>query len=329
MKKTKLLVSLVAPFYNEESGILEFFQRVEAVLQKLPFQYEIIAVNDGSRDSTLKILISENKRNSRIKVLNFSRNFGKEAALSAGLSFCSGDIIIPIDSDLQDPPELIPQMIQKWEEGYDVIYAKRKERSGETWLKKLTSKLFYRSISYMSEVQIPKDVGDFRLMDKKVVHSINNLTEKNRFMKGIFAWVGYRQTYIEYDRDSRFIGDTKWNYWKLWNFALDGILMFSAMPLKVWSYIGFTVSGFAFFYLIFRIIRVLIKGIDVPGYDSTIVIMLFLGGIQLIGIGVLGEYMARIFHEVKNRPVYIVRDEIGFSKKNLNSQRLRKSISKN
>lgn len=311
-KKRKNKISIVAPFYNEEKGLSEFFSRVESVLDRIPFEYEIICINDGSRDNTFDHLILEHRRNPKIKLINFSRNFGKEAALSCGLFYASGDIVIPIDSDLQDPPELIPQMISKWEEGFDVVYAKRKERSGETWLKKITAKIFYRSISYMSEVNIAQDVGDFRLMDRKVVNSVNTLLEKNRFMKGIFSWVGFKQTYIEYVRDSRYQGDSKWNYWKLWNFALDGILMFSAMPLKVWSYIGFTVSGFAFFYLLFRIIRVMIRGIDVPGYDSTIVIILFLGGIQLIGIGVLGEYLARIFHEVKNRPLYIIRDEIGF-----------------
>ncbi|BDA79152.1 glycosyl transferase [Leptospira kobayashii] len=312
MKSSLPQISVIAPFYNEETGAKEFFLRVESVLSKLPYSYEIIAINDGSRDNTFPILLSEQKRNPKIKLLNFSRNFGKEAALSAGLAYSSGDMIIPIDSDLQDPPEIIPDMIQKWKEGYEVIYAKRKERAGETWFKKLTANFFYKSISYMSDVDIPRDVGDFRLIDRKVVDAINSLGERNRFMKGIFAWVGFKHTFIEYDRDARFEGNTKWNYWKLWNFALDGILMFSTIPLKIWSYIGFAVSGFAFFYLIFRIVRVLIRGIDVPGYDSTIVIVLFLGGIQLIGIGVLGEYIARVFHEVKQRPVYLVSETIGF-----------------
>ncbi|TGN08053.1 glycosyltransferase family 2 protein [Leptospira ilyithenensis] len=312
MKSNLTQISIIAPFYNEESGAKEFFSRVESVLSKLPYSYEIITINDGSRDNTLSILLSEQKRNPKIKVLNFSRNFGKEAGLSAGLAFSSGDMVIPIDSDLQDPPEIIPNMIQKWKEGYEVVYAKRKERAGESWFKKLTANFFYKSISYMSDVEIPRDVGDFRLIDRKVVDAINSMGERNRFMKGIFAWVGFKHTFIEYDRDARFEGNTKWNYWKLWNFALDGILMFSTIPLKIWSYIGFAVSGFAFFYLIFRIIRVLIRGIDVPGYDSTIVIVLFLGGIQLIGIGVLGEYIARVFHEVKQRPVYLVSEAIGF-----------------
>jgi len=315
MKSPLPKISVIAPFYNEETGAKEFFFRVESVLSKLPYTYEIITINDGSKDKTLTILLAEQKRNPKIKVLNFSRNFGKEAALSAGLTFSTGNMVIPIDSDLQDPPEIIPDMIQKWKEGYEVIYAKRKERAGESWFKKLTAKFFYKSISYMSDVDIPKDVGDFRLMDRKVVDAINHLGERNRFMKGIFAWVGFRQAFIEYDRDARFEGNTKWNYWKLWNFALDGILMFSTTPLKIWSYIGFIVSGFAFFYLIFRIIRVLIRGVDVPGYDSTIVIVLFLGGIQLIGIGVLGEYIARMFHEVKQRPLYLISDAIGFENK--------------
>jgi polyisoprenyl-phosphate glycosyltransferase len=306
-----LFISVIAPFYNEGSDSLEFFDAIIPILEQISPTYEIICINDGSKDNTLDFLNQSREKNSNIKIINFSRNFGKEAALTAGLIYSKGNIVIPIDSDLQDPPELIIEMVKKWRSGYDVVYAKRVIRHGETWLKIKTAEYFYKFIQYLSDVYIPKDVGDFRLMDRKVVDALNKLPERNRFMKGLFAWVGFSQTEIEYDRKPRRSGTTKWNYWKLWNFALSGIFMFSNVPLKIWSYLGFIVSGFAFIYSIFRIIRVSIHGIDVPGYDSTIVIILFLGGIQLIGLGVLGEYMARMFDEIKQRPVFIVREEIG------------------
>ncbi len=308
---TSPFITIIAPFYNEGSNSIEFFKILIPVIEQISTDYEVICINDGSKDSTLDFLNQARKNNSKIKIINFSRNFGKEAALTAGLFYSKGKIVVPIDSDLQDPPELILQMVEKWKAGYDVVYAKRAVRHGETWLKIITAEYFYKFIQYLSDVYIPKDVGDFRLMDRKVVDALNNLPERNRFMKGLFAWVGFSQTEIEYDRKPRYNGSSKWNYWKLWNFALGGIFMFSNIPLKIWSYLGFIVSGFAFIYSIFRIIRVSIHGIDVPGYDSTIVIILFLGGIQLIGLGVLGEYMARMFDEIKQRPIFIVSEEIG------------------
>ncbi|MCW7493204.1 glycosyltransferase family 2 protein [Leptospira sp. 2 VSF19] len=316
-------ISIITPFYNEESGADEFFERIVPHLLSLKTNYEIICVNDGSRDKTIEKLVFHHKKNPNIKVVDFSRNFGKEAAVSAGLEYATGDVVIPIDSDLQDPPELIPTLIEKWKDGYDVVTAKRSSRQGESFLKKFTAKHFYRVIRYMSEVEIPVDVGDFRLMDKKVVEALSKMKEKNRFLKGMFAWVGFKQIDVEYERHARFKGSSKWNYWKLWNFALDGILMFSTMPLKIWSYFGFFVSFSAFLYLIYRIIRVIFKGVDVPGYDSTLVIILFLGGIQLIGIGVLGEYIARIFIEVKGRPIYIAKETIGFMEKTSRSSNKR------
>lgn len=232
-------ISIITPFYNEESGADEFFERIIPHLQSLKTTYEIVCVNDGSRDRTIERLIFHHKKNPNIKVVDFSRNFGKEAAVSAGLDYATGDVVIPIDSDLQDPPELIPALIEKWKEGYDVVTAKRSGRQGESFLKKFTAKHFYRVIRYMSEVEIPVDVGDFRLMDRKVVEALSTMKEKNRFLKGMFAWVGFKQIDVEYERQARFKGSSKWNYWKLWNFALDGILMFSTMPLKIWSYLVF------------------------------------------------------------------------------------------
>jgi polyisoprenyl-phosphate glycosyltransferase len=312
--QTTPFISIIAPFYNEGNDTIEFFKCLIPVLEKISEDYEVICINDGSKDNTLNCLNMVRENNPKIKIINFSRNFGKEAALTAGLFYSKGKIVVPIDSDLQDPPELIIEMVEKWKSGFDVVYAKRVARHGETWLKIKTAEYFYKLIQYLSDVYIPRDVGDFRLMDRKVVDALNRLPERNRFMKGLFAWVGFTQTEIEYNRKSRSGGISKWNYWKLWNFALSGIFMFSNIPLKIWSYIGFIVSGFAFVYSIFRIIRVSIHGIDVPGYDSTIVIILFLGGIQLIGLGVLGEYMARMFDEIKQRPIFIVKEEIGIEK---------------
>jgi glycosyltransferase involved in cell wall biosynthesis len=246
-------------------------------------------------------------------VINLSRNFGKEIALTAGLDHAAGQAIIPIDADLQDPPELIGEMIAKWREGYDVVYCTRRSREGETWLKRFTADYFYRIIGHLSQVTIPSNTGDFRLLDRRVVEALKQMPERNRFMKGLFAWVGFKQTALYFDRNPRFRGDTKWNYWKLWNFALDGITSFSLLPLKVWSYVGSIISLLSLLYAIYLVLRTLILGIDLPGYASLMVAILFLGGIQLIGLGVLGEYLGRVYEEVKNRPLYLVRERYGFA----------------
>lgn len=312
-----VVLSVVVPCYNEEDNIDDLFKRLISVLDPLDLKYEIICVNDGSRDQTLKRLIESHHQNSAIKIINFSRNFGKEIALTAGIEYATGQAVIPIDADLQDPPELIEEMLKKWREGYDVVYAKRRSRQGESWLKKMTANSFYRVIQKMSPVPIPRDTGDFRLMDRRVVEALKQLPEMHRFMKGLFAWVGYQQVLIEYDRPPRLKGETKWNYWKLWNFALDGITSFSSLPLKVWSYIGLLISVLAFIYATFLIIRTLIYGIDVPGYASLMVVTLFLGGIQLMTLGIIGEYLSRIHDEVKRRPLYLVRDCYGFETNSL------------
>jgi len=306
-------VSIVVPLYNEAPNVDYLLGRLKSVCEQLDLNYEIVCVNDGSRDDTLKLLIEHHDQNPSIKVINLSRNFGKEVALTAGLDYATGQAVVPIDADLQDPPELIAEMLEKWREGYDVVYAVRRSRQGESWLKKFTADSFYRVIGNMSRVSIPRNTGDFRLMDRKVVDALKQLPERSRFMKGLFAWVGYKQTAIYYDRAPRYKGQTKWNYWKLWNFAIDGITSFSLAPLKVWSYIGLSLSLLALIYASFLILRTLIYGVDMPGYASIMVGVLFLGGIQLITLGVIGEYLGRVYEEVKGRPLYLVRDFYGIA----------------
>ncbi|MGD1909661.1 MAG: glycosyltransferase family 2 protein [Rivularia sp. (in: cyanobacteria)] len=291
-------ISVVIPVYNEESNLDYLFERLTTTLDKLNIKYEIICINDGSKDNTLKCLIQHHYLNPVIKVINLSRNFGKEAALSAGIDFTSGAAIIPIDADLQDPPELIGEMINKWREGYDVVYATRRSRQGDSWAKRLTANLFYQIIGQIGHVQIPSNTGDFRLLDRRAVEAVKQMPEKSRFMKGIFSWVGFKQTSIFYDRPNRYKGITKWNYWRLWNFAIDGITSFSLLPLKVWSYVGVIFSLTAFVYAGALIVRTLLFGIDVPGYASLMVVILFLGGVQLLTLGIIGEYIGRIFEEV-------------------------------
>jgi glycosyltransferase involved in cell wall biosynthesis len=315
-------ISAIVPVYNEEPNIDRLFERLESVLQQLNIAYEIVCINDGSKDNTLECLIKHHQRNRAIKIINLSRNFGKDIAMSAGLDYASGAAVIPIDADLQDPPELIEEMVAKWREGYDVVYATRRSRQAESWLKRLTAETFYRVIDKLSPVSIPSNTGDFRLIDRRVVEAISQMPERTRFMKGIFAWVGFKQTAVFFDRPDRYKGSTKWNYWKLWNFALDGIISFSLVPLKIWTYIGLCISLLAFLYGSFLIIRTLILGIDVPGYASTMVVILFLGGIQLITLGIIGEYLGRVYEEVKKRPLYLVRECYGLPTKQQQSERL-------
>jgi polyisoprenyl-phosphate glycosyltransferase len=307
-------ISLVIPFYNEEPNIDRLFGRLELVLAHLGMTYEIICVNDGSRDDTLERLLEEHYRNSAIKVVNLSRNFGKEIALTAGIDHAKGNAVIPMDADLQDPPELIEALISRWKEGYDVVYATRRTREGESWMKRFTAKAFYQTIAQISKVPIPMNTGDFRLLDRRVVEALKQMPERNRFMKGLFSWVGYKQISVLYDRSPRYQGTTKWNYWRLWNFALDGITSFSFLPLKIWGYIGIVLSFITLMYAAFLVIRTLIFGIDVPGYASLMVAVLFLGGIQLITLGIIGEYLGRIYEEVKGRPLYLVRESYGFER---------------
>lgn len=321
-------ISIVAPLYNEEFNINYLFERLFSVLNRLDMRYEIVCVNDGSKDNTLGCLIEHHHQNPAIKVVNLSRNFGKEIALTAGIDYAIGSAIVPIDADLQDPPELIEKLVTKWREGYDVVYAMRRSRRGESWLKRFTANAFYRAIANMSRVPIPRNTGDFRLLDRRVVEVLKQMPERSRFMKGLFAWVGYKQTSILYNRSPRYKGKTKWNYWRLWNFAVDGITSFSLVPLKIWGYIGLVLSLLAFLYATFLVIRTLLFGIDVPGYASLMVAMLFLGGVQLVTLGIIGEYIGRVYEEVKQRPLYLVREFYGFAIDSKESEEMSFSIRK-
>jgi len=306
------LVSLVAPMYNEEEVVGKFFAAVDGVLSGSGIDYEIICVNDGSIDGTIDELKKYSQNDKRIKVLDLSRNYGKEIALTAGLDYATGQAIIPIDCDLQDPPELIPRMIDRWREGCHIVLARRVSRNEDSGLKRLSSKFFYSLLSRISDFDVPENVGDFRLLDREVLEALKTFPERSRFMKGLFASVGYRQAVVEYDRPARIAGNSKWSYLKLYRLALDGIFSFSTVPLKIWSYIGVAVALYAFVYGVYLIIKTLIFGVGTPGYASLMVVLLFASGSILICLGVIGEYLSRIFIEVKQRPLYLVMDKIGF-----------------
>jgi glycosyltransferase involved in cell wall biosynthesis len=302
------LISVVTPFYNEEETVAIFHKQITAVVDAIPdADFEFICVNDGSWDATLPRLVELASLDRRVRVIDLSRNFGKEAALTAGLDEAQGDAVIPIDADLQDPPELIAEMIARWREGFEVVMARRTDRQADSYLKRKTAELFYRFHNSISDTAIPPDVGDFRLMDRAVVSALKLLPERRRFMKGLFAWVGFKATTINYSRPARVAGSTKFTGWRLWNFALEGVTSFSTIPLRMWTYIGTFIALFAFCYAVYIVLHTILSGSDVPGYASLITIVLFLGGIQLVGIGVIGEYIGRIYMESKQRPVYIVR----------------------
>jgi glycosyltransferase involved in cell wall biosynthesis len=305
------VLSVVVPMYNEEANVGVFYQRTRQVLDTLGESWEIVCVNDGSKDQTLARLLELRLADTRVKVVNLSRNFGKELALTAGLEHAAGQAVVPIDADLQDPPELIADLVAKWREGFDVVLATRLTRQGESWIKKVTANLFYYVLDKLTEIKIPRNTGDFRLMSRPALNALYQLPERTRFMKGLFAWVGFRQTTVYYDRHPRFAGSTKWNYWRLWNFAIDGITSFSSVPLRIWSYLGLIFALISLFYAGYLVLRTAFRGIDVPGYASLMVAILFFGGIQLITLGVLGEYLGRVYNEVKKRPLYIVRDRHG------------------
>jgi glycosyltransferase involved in cell wall biosynthesis len=305
-------LSIVVPCFNEAAGLNAFFKRLEPVLIKLDnYNYEIICIDDGSNDDTLTVLCQYAAYKPYVTVIELSRNFGKEAALTAGIDIASGDAVIPIDADLQHPPEVIADMVQQWEAGSDMVLAKRVSRESDHPLQRILTQWFYYLHNWMSECQIPNNVGDFRLMDKRVVESLKRLPERKRFMKGLFAWVGFRQSVVEFVVESRKFGKSSFNARRLWILALESITSFSTVPLVVWAYTGFTVAFLALIYGCWIIIKTLFFGIDVPGYASLLTAILFLGGIQLMGIGVLGEYIGRIYSESKQRPVYIIRQRYG------------------
>lgn len=308
--REKKLISLIIPFYNEEANVSATLVEIEKCIDADRYRWEIVAVNDGSRDNTLAKLYESKSDQFDLVIVDLSRNFGKEAALTAGLVHAKGDGVIPLDADLQDPPQLITRLIEKWEEGYDVVLAKRVDRSSDSFLKRATAGAFYSVINRLSDVDIPRHVGDFRLMDRRVVDVLKILPENRRFMKGLFAWAGFRTTTVDYIRPERTFGNTKFSGWKLWNLALEGVTSFSIVPLKIWTYIGFLVALCSFVYGGVIVFRTLMFGVDVPGYASLISIFLFMSGLQMIGLGVLGEYVGRIYLEAKGRPPFIVRSVV-------------------
>jgi glycosyltransferase involved in cell wall biosynthesis len=303
------LLSVVVPVFNEEEVIGEFHRRVLASLRQLPSAFEVIYVNDGSGDRSPEILREIVRGDERVALIDLSRNFGKEAAMTAGLDHAKGDATVIIDADLQDPPELIPELARLYSTGdHDVIYAQRASRRGETFLKKASAHLFYRVIGRVTGIDVPRDTGDFRLMNRRAVTALLQLRENHRFMKGLFAWIGFRQTAMQYDRDPRFAGKSKFNYWRLWNFSLEGITSFTTAPLKIAAYVGLATSVGAALYGLAIVLGTLLFGNPVAGYPSLLVVVLFLGGLQLLTLGIIGEYLGRIFNEAKHRPLYFVRE---------------------
>jgi glycosyltransferase involved in cell wall biosynthesis len=322
----RFLVSLVVPMRNEEDSIDEFMARVLPAVQQVGCDYEVVCVNDGSTDRTLELLRAARAGDRRVKIVDLARNFGKDLAMTAGIDHAEGDAIIPLDADLQDPPELIPDLVAKWREGNDMVIAVRRDRRGDSFLKRLSANLFYRAIGRMSDVPIPANAGDYRIMDRCVIDALKSMPERNRFMKGIFAWVGFRQASIVFDRPARVAGSSKWSFWKLWNFALDGIFSFSTLPLRIWTYFGAIIAVFALGYAVLIAGRTLIMGVDVPGYASLAVILLFFSGLNMIGLGIIGEYLGRVFIEVKHRPLYLVRDTIGFDRQETAEESVPRSV---
>ena len=305
MKKIGILI----PAYNEEAVLEKLFVRLGNLANGTKdYEFEFLFVNDGSRDKTLEIIKEHAETDKRVSYVNFSRNFGKEIAMIAGLDHVTGDATVIIDADLQDPPELIPKMIAFWEQGYDDVYAKRKSRKGESWFKRNSSKLFYRILQRFSDVTIQEDTGDFRLLDRRAVEALKQFRESERYTKGMFSWIGFNKKEILYDRDERAAGETKWNYPKLINLAIDGVTSFTTAPLRISTVIGVLVSLFTFIYLVYLVIRTLFFGSDLSGYPSMMAVILFLGGVQLLSLGVIGEYVGKIFNETKHRPLYFVEE---------------------
>ncbi|MBI1365839.1 MAG: glycosyltransferase [Alphaproteobacteria bacterium] len=298
------MLSVVCPAFNEEETLPAFHRAVRKTMKDLDQAFEVVFVNDGSRDETLSLMRQLRERHPNTTIVDLSRNFGKEIALAAGLDAAKGDAVVVIDADLQDPPELIGEMIEGWREGYDVVYAQRRRRRGESWLKRWTAAAFYRVMRAAGPVPLPENVGDFRLMSRKAVDAICQMRERHRMMKAVFAWAGFPSKVVRYDRNPRAAGATKWNYWKLWNLSLEGLTSSTLLPLKLSTYVGFAVAAGAFLMGAFFLFKKLFFGDPVQGFSSMIVVMLFLGGVQLCVLGVMGEYLGRVFNETKNRPLY-------------------------
>ena len=302
-------ITVLIPAFNEEEVLPHLYERLDKLAsENNSYAWEFLFVNDGSRDKTLEIIQKYAAKDERVSYVNLSRNFGKEIAMIAGIDHVESDAMVIIDADLQDPPELIPEMIKWWEKGYDDVYARRKSRAGETLLKKKSSEWFYRVLQRTSRVPIQIDTGDFRLLNRRSIDALKQFRESERYTKGLFSWIGYKKKEILYDRDPRVAGETKWNYVRLFNLAVDGITSFTTAPLRIASVLGFLVSFFAFVYIAYLVIRTLAFGTDLAGYPSMMAVILFLGGIQLLSLGVIGEYVARIFTETKQRPLYFVEE---------------------
>ncbi|QDY70966.1 glycosyltransferase family 2 protein [Qingshengfaniella alkalisoli] len=313
-------ISIIVPVLNEEKSIGLFLDTVHPILGDMAFDYEIIFVDDGSTDATSAVIHAAHESDPSVKLVRLSRNFGKEAALTAGLDFSSGEAVIPMDVDLQDPPELIVEFVRLWRDGFDVVFGQRVARHSDTGSKRISAGLFYRLFNHVAAHPIDENAGDYRLMSRKVVNDILKLRERNRFMKGLFSWVGYKSAAVPYERPARAAGETKFSYWKLWNFALDGITSFSTVPLRIWTYIGGAVALGAMFYTAIILARTLIFGRDVPGYASLMVVILTLGAVQLISLGIIGEYLGRLYVEVKQRPIYLVGATTGLEPENAQEQ---------
>lgn len=308
----KSIVSIIVPVYNESEAIPLFLERIHQILQNETYCFEIIFINDGSVDSTMDVLKGAHVRDGRIKIIELSRNFGKELAMSAGFKAARGEAVIPMDVDLQDPPEIISEFLRKWEAGNDVVLGVRKLRAEDSYIKRKSASWFYVIFKWLCNGRMVSNAGDYRLMDRKVVDALNMLPERVRFTKGLYAWLGFTQACVEYNRPARVKGSTTWKLWGLWNFAIDGITSFSTLPLRIWSYLGIGIAICGFLYAIFVFIKTLLFGIDVPGYPSMMVVILVLGGLILTSLGIIGEYLGRIFIEVKCRPLYIIKSSLGF-----------------
>ena len=306
---TRKKISILIPAYNEQDVLRHLYERLHKLAgETTNYAFEFLFVNDGSQDKTLEIIKTYAARDHRIAYVNLSRNFGKETAMIAGLDHVTGDATVIIDADLQDPPELIPQMITYWEQGYDDVYAQRTSRAGESWFKKTTSSIFYKTLQKSTHIPIQQDTGDFRLLDKRCVEALRQFRESQRYTKGMFSWIGYKKKEISYDRDPRAAGETKWNYLKLLDLAIEGIVSFTTAPLRISTFMGIVTSILAFIYILYLVIRTIFFGSDLAGYPSMMAVILFLGGVQLLSLGIIGEYIARIFNETKNRPLYFVEE---------------------
>ena len=310
--KAKKMISILVPCYNEEAVIKTFYDRTQNVIATIPqYEFQFVFVNDGSTDSTIKIIHDLREKDTRVNYIDLSRNFGKEIAMIAGIDYLIGDAAIIMDADLQDPPELISEMIYWWEQGYKDVYAKRRSRAGETFFKKFSSHVFYRILQKVSSIPIQPDVGDFRLLDKECLNALRCMRESQRYTKGLFSWIGFEKKEILFDRDARAAGKTKWNYWKLINLAIEGLTSFTIVPLRLASLLGCILSILSIIYMLIIVVKTLVYGGDVAGYPSLISVILFIGGVQLLFLGIIGEYLGRIFNESKHRPLYLVK---GFNK---------------